>query len=139
MSLPTSPLPASWAVQLALHAALEAAPDLEGVRIHDDVPDEPVFPFVTIGEGRITDYPGLPGAREHEVRVHAYSRWGGRAELKRIEAAVRAALHDARLPLDGHRLSQCRHVFSDVIRRPDQDSFHAAMRFRLVTEEAVAA
>ena len=134
MTLPTATLPAAWAVQTALYAALEAEPALSGVRLHDDVPDEPVFPFVTIGEGRTRDYPGVPGAREHEVRVHAYSRWGGRAELKRIEEAVRGALHDAELPLDGHRLSQCRHVFSDVLRRPDQDTFHAVMRFRLVTE-----
>ena len=134
MSSPASPLPAAWAVQVAVYAALEAAPDLGGVRVHDDVPDEPVFPFVTVGEGRVSDYPGLPGAREHELRVHAYSRWGGRAELKRIEAGVRAALHDAELTLTDHRLAQCRHVFSDVIRRPDQETFHAVMRFRLVTE-----
>ena len=130
----TEPIPAPWAVQAALYRALEAEPALSGVRLHDDVPDEPVFPFVTLGEARAASYAGVPGALSHEVRIHAYSRWGGRAELKRIEASVRAVLHDADLALDGHRLAQCRHVFSDVIRRPDQDTFHAVMRFRLVTE-----
>lgn len=127
-------LPAAWAIQLALYTALEGAEDLSGVRVHDDVPSDPVYPFVTIGEGRIKDYPGIPGAAEHEIRLHAYSRWGGRAELKRIEEAIRQRLHDGDLSLTGHRLAQCRHVFSDVIRRPDQDTYHAVMRFRLVTE-----
>ena len=132
--LPAAPLPAAWAVQLALYGALEAAPGLAGVSLHDDVPADPAFPCLTIGEARCADYPGVPGAREHEVRIHAYSRWGGRAELKRVEGAVRDALHDADLVLVDHRLAQCRHVFSDVIRRPDQDTYHAVMRFRLVTE-----
>ena len=127
-------LPAAWAVQTALYDALGAVPALAGVRIHDAVPDEPAFPFLTIGEARTADYPGVPGAVSHEVRIHAYSRWDGRAKLKRIEGAVRDALHDADLALTGHRLAQCRHVFSDVIRRPDQDSYHAVLRFRLVTE-----
>ena len=133
-TLPGPTLPAPWAVQTALYDALGAAPSLAGVRIHDDVPDDPAFPFLTIGEARVADYPGAPGALQHEVRIHAYSRWDGRAELKRIEGAVREALHDAAFAVPGHRLAQCRHVFSDVIRRPDQDSFHAVLRFRLVTE-----
>ena len=134
MSLPAAPLPAAWAVQTAIYDALGAVPALSGVRIHDAVPDDPAFPFLTIGEARTADYAGVPGAVSHEVRIHAYSRWEGRAELKRIEGAVRDALHDADLPLTGHRLAQCRHVFSDVIRRPDRDSHHAVLRFRLVTE-----
>ena len=127
-------VPAAWAVQTALYDALGASDALSGVAVHDDLPAEPAYPCLTIGEARLRDYPGVAGAREHELRIHAYSRWGGRAELKRIEAGVRDALHDADLPLEGHRLAQCRHVFSDVIRRPDQDTYHVVMRFRLVTE-----
>ena len=131
-------LPASWAVQMALFERLSndagmSAASPNGVRVHDAVPDEPVYPFVTIGEARCEDFPGVPGAKTHEVRIHAYSRWGGRAEVKRLADAIEGALSGG-LALDGHRLVSCRLVFTDVLRRPDQDSFHAALRFRLVTE-----
>ena len=136
-------LPASFAVQTALYAALEADPALaaigtDGVRFYDEVPEDAGFPFVTLGEARVSDYPGIPGARSHEVRLHAYSRWGGRAELKRIEAAIKDALHDADLQIDGHTCEQCRFVFADVIRQPDLDTFAAVLRYRIVTTEAPA-
>lgn len=130
-------LPASWAVQLALYAALEGAPGLEGAQVFDEVPESAAHPFLTIGEAKSSAYDGVDGAREHEVRIHAYSRWGGRAELKRIEGAVRDALDGAALTLDGHRLVSSRFVFADVIRQPDQDTFHAVIRYRLVTEPTV--
>lgn len=130
-------LPASWAVQLALYAALEGASGLEGAGVYDEVPEGAAHPFLTIGEAKTSEYGGVEGAREHEVRVHAYSRWGGRRELKRIEGAVHDALHGAALPLEGHRLVSCRFVFADVIRQPGQDTFHAVMRYRLVTEPTV--
>jgi hypothetical protein len=130
-------LPASWAVQLGLYAALEGAPGLEGVAVHDDVLESARHPFLTIGEARSEPLPGVEGARTHEVRIHAYSRWGGRAELKRLEEAVHGALHDRALPLEGHRLASCRFVFADVLRQADTDTYHAVMRYRLVTEPTV--
>lgn len=134
---------ASWAVQLALHDALTNDPGLaavapSGVGVWDEPPEGVGFPFLTIGEARSGDYPGVAGAREHRIRIRAYSRWGGRAELKKIEAAVTAALDGAALPLDGHAMRQCRFVFSDIFRQPDRGAYQAVMRFRVVTEPSGA-
>ena len=134
----SSALSPAWAVQVGLYQALEASAALRaisatGVGLYDQVPDEPVFPFLTIGEARCEDYPGVPGAREHEVRVRAYSRHGGRRELKEITEAVRTAVEGLTLP--DFRVAQARFVFADVFRQPDQDTFAATLRFRIVTEE----
>ena len=127
----------AWAVQLGLYAALEASEALRavsptGVGLYDQVPDEPLFPFLTIGEARCEPYDGVPNAREHEVRLRAYSRHGGRRELKQITEAVRAAVEG--LSVEGHRVAQARFVFADVFRQPDQDTFGSVIRFRIVTE-----
>ena len=127
----------AWAVQIGLYAALEASAELSavsptGIGLYDQVPDEPVFPFLTIGEARCETYPGVEGAREHEIRIRAYSRHGGRRELKIITEAVRAAVEG--LSVDGHRVAQARFVFADVFRQPDQDTFGSVLRFRIVTE-----
>ena len=133
-----SGLSPAWAVQLGLYAALEAAEGLHalsptGVGLYDQTPDEPVFPFLTIGEARCEPYDGVPGAYEHEVRLRAYSRHGGRRELKEIEGAVRAAVEALSVP--GRRVAQARFVFADTFRQPDQDTFGSVLRFRIVTEE----
>ncbi|WOI53995.1 DUF3168 domain-containing protein [Parvularcula sp. LCG005] len=132
-------LPASWAVQVALYDLLRNDAELQavastGVQIHDSVPDEPTYPFITVGEAKISDYPGLDGAREHDIRLHIYSKWGGRQEVRTITDLLQARLHDAVLPLDGHRLSQCRFAFADIFRPVEAETFHGVARFRLVTE-----
>ena len=129
---------ASWAVQLGLYAALEGSDALSavsptGIGLYDQVPDEPVFPFLTLGEVRCEPYDGVPGAREHEVRIRAYSRHGGRRELKQITEAVRAVVEGLSVP--GFRVAQARFVFADVFRQPDPDTFGSVLRFRIVTEE----
>ena len=132
-------LPAAWAVQLALYDTLTTDPGLasvvpQGVRVHDAVPGDPVFPFLTIGEAKAEDYAGVPGAREHEIRIRAYSRWGGRRELKTIEHAVTERLHGGVLSVEGHRLVSMRLVFADHFRQPDGETFASVLRFRLVTQ-----
>ena len=49
-------------------------------------------------------------------------------------AAARAALHGQPLTLDGHRLINLRHEFSEARRTPDGDTYQGIARFRAVTE-----
>lgn len=130
---------ASWAMQQAVFASLTADPGLQillgdPARIYDAVPAEAVFPYVTIGEIRVRPYPGLPDAAEHDLRLHAWSRYGGRKEVKEIMTAVYGVLQDGALPVSGRRLVSLRYVFADIFQRSDFETFHAVMRYRAVTE-----
>ncbi|HKJ60662.1 MAG TPA: DUF3168 domain-containing protein [Hyphomicrobiales bacterium] len=48
--------------------------------------------------------------------------------------AIRAALDDAELTLDGNRLINLTHQYSDLKRDEDGETWHGVMRFRAVTE-----
>lgn len=132
-------VPAAWSLQMGLYSYLGALPDLAPLlgtpaRIYDDVPHDAVFPFLTLGEGRIHPFAGVPGAREHDIRLRAFSRWGGRYELKQLTDLLDAHLHQGSFALEGHRLVHSRLVFTDIIRPRDDEIFHSLTRFRMVTE-----
>jgi hypothetical protein len=129
---------ASWAVQRGVYAVLRDDVDLQNLlgtpaRIYDDVPEEVLFPYLTLGEVRTKAWSGVPGGQEHDLRLHAWSRYGGRREIKEIMSAVYAALHDEDFPVDGVDLVNCRYVFADMWLRPDNETYHGVMRYRIVT------
>ena len=130
---------AQWELQRAIFSALKVDAGLKAeigdpARIYDDPPEDAAFPYLTIGEARARDWPGVDGGLEHEVRLHAFSRYAGRREVKRIMSAAYDALHEASLTLTGHHLVNIRFVFGDAFRRQDGETYQAAMRFRAVTQ-----
>lgn len=119
--------------RLAADAPLLAL--LGGVHVHDAPPKDAAFPFVTLGEAVVADWSTATEAgTEQSLTLHAWSRAGGRREAFAIAAAVQAALHDAPLALDGHRLANLRATTAEVRREGDGRTFHALVRFRAVTE-----
>lgn len=132
-------LPAAWALQIGLRTHLAGQSALQAVigdpaRIYDEVPEESVFPLLTIGESRIREIDGIEGAAEHDVRINAWSRWGGRKEIKTLTDIVHDALHNTSFSVDGFTVVNCRFVFADLFRRPDADTYQGVMRYRVVTE-----
>ena len=128
-----------WPLQVALYTVLSAHAGLRAElgdppRIHDDPPAPAVFPYLLLGEARVADYPGLPGGAEHDIRLSVFSRHGGRREVKRLLDLAVEALHDARFPVEGATLVQCRFVFADAFRRRDPELFEGVARFRAVTQ-----
>ncbi|MEL6364676.1 MAG: DUF3168 domain-containing protein [Pseudomonadota bacterium] len=135
---------ASWAVQSAVYAQLRADARVQATigdpaRIFDAPPETAVFPYLTIGETRVSDYPGLAGGFEHDLRLYAYSQYAGRREVKRIMSAVYDAIHETAFDVPGFRLVNMRYVFADVLRRREPDTYQGVMRYRAVTEPLVAA
>lgn len=118
-------------------AALEssALQALVGARVYDDPPADVMFPYLTLGrvESRPTDASGRD-ASEFVITLHAWSRHGGRAEALDIIAAVRGALHNAPLALDGHRLVLLLATFADVFRSGDGRTTHGVLRLRAIAE-----
>ena len=129
---------AALALQKAIYAALATdggVGALIGDRIYDGAPRNAAFPYVTIGRTSETDWStSTEDGAEHRLTLDVWSRQSGKSECHAIAAAVRAALHDAALALDGHALVNLRCESIDTARDPDGITFHAVMRLRAVTE-----
>ena len=63
-----------------------------------------------------------------------WSRAQGRREAHAIIDTLRVILHDELFALDGHRLVNLRHEFSEVRRTADGETIHGITRYRAVTE-----
>ncbi|UYO41497.1 DUF3168 domain-containing protein [Rhodopseudomonas palustris] len=131
--------PASVALRAAIHRALitdtALLAALGGPRIYDEPPREAAFPFVTLGEARISDISADDApTQEHQLTLHAWSRQGGHKEAHLITGALLQALDDAPLAPSGHRLVNLRFALADIRREPDGRTYHALVRFRAVTE-----
>lgn len=104
-------------------------------RIYDEPPPDAVFPYVTLGrvETRSAEA-SASAALEHAVTLHVWSRYGGRAEALSIIAALRTALHNAALTLDGFKLVLLLAQFADVFRSGDGRTTHGVLRLKAITE-----
>ncbi len=135
------PTAASTALRAAIHAALIADSSLVnilgGPKVYDEPPRAAVFPYITLGETRIADFSADgEAAEEHQLMLHAWSRQGGHKEAHLIAGALLAALDDAPLTLTDHTLVNLRFAVADIRREADGRTYHAAVRFRAVTEPA---
>jgi hypothetical protein len=130
---------ATAALRAAIHDALVAdgalTAMLGGARIYDEPPANAAFPYVTLGEARVTDFSaGEERLEEHQLTLHAWSRQGGHKEAHGIAGALLHALDDAPLSPDGHQLVNLRFSLADIRREADGRTYHALVRFRAVTE-----
>lgn len=130
-----------WALQTALHAALLADTTLTallgGDKVYDHVSRSRSYPYITFGQSTQRDWStGTETGSEHAVTLHVWSQDGGRQEAGAILDAVRTALHDQPLAVNGHRLVNLRVEASDIRRDPDGETFHGTQRLRATTEPA---
>ncbi|MEA2905557.1 MAG: hypothetical protein QOI12_2944 [Alphaproteobacteria bacterium] len=130
---------AAAALRAAIHDALSTDGALNALRggpkIYDEPPRETPFPYVTLGEARISDFStGSEPGEEHQITLHAWSRQGGHREAHLVAGALLQALDDANLALTDHRLVNLRFALADVRRESDGRTYHALVRFRAVTE-----
>ncbi|WP_152045374.1 DUF3168 domain-containing protein [Aureimonas psammosilenae] len=118
---------------LASDAAITSL--LGGPKIFDDAPERVSFPYLTLGRSTVMDWStGTEDGAEHILTLHVWGRGGGKAETYAIMHEVTTKLHDAHLPVDGHRLVNLQLQFAEARREPDSPNFHGILRFRAVTE-----
>jgi Protein of unknown function (DUF3168) len=132
---------AAAALRAAIHTALSANGALSALlgagKIYDEPPRAATFPYVTMGEARVSDFStGSERGEEHQITLHAWSRQGGHREAHLIAGSLLQALDDAPLSLAGHRLVNLRFATADVRREADGRTYHALVRFRAMTEPA---
>lgn len=130
---------ASLALRRALHdglvghAPLVAA--LGGPKIWDEPPRTAAFPYVTLGEARVSDWStGSSSGHEHALTLHVWSRQGGQTEAQVVAGEIIAALEQVSLDPAGQRLVNLRFATADIRREADGKTWHGVVRFRAVTE-----
>jgi hypothetical protein len=131
--MPQSPDLALQGAVLARLVADTTLPALIGTppRVYDQTPDDPVYPFVQMGQATTRPWGGLCAEGiEHVFTLTCVSRFGGAEEAKAVMAAVRVALDDAVLSLTDNTLVNLRFMF----RAADWRSTFGILRFRAVTE-----
>jgi hypothetical protein len=128
----------SLALQKAIVAALKADPAVVAVvgdRIYDNPPTNPPFPYITIGpDDTLPDRANCYFGDDVTLQIDAWSRSPGFQEVKRAADAVRDALEDAPLTLDGFRLVDITLDAVRTLRDPDGLTSHAAITFKALTE-----
>ncbi len=127
------------ALQCAVVERLASSPDVLAItgpgRIFDRQITRADPPYLVIGAITTTDFStGDDDASEHRFEIEAWTRQNGRRQAVELADAVRAALHDAGLTLDGAVLVNLRHERT-VSRRAPKTALHVArLRFRAMTE-----
>lgn len=124
-------------VQQAIYAALTGASIAAG-RVYDQVPANPVFPYVTIGDEQVLDEStGCGAAWEVFVDIHCWSRpvAGSKLEVKALAATVVTAILGI-ASVAGHLLVGIEHQTTRVFRDPDGKTEHAAITIRALIDPA---
>lgn len=103
------------------------------------VPQNEVFPYVTIGEATFTDR----SSHTHrgfaaEVTIHVWDQSDnrGRKKVQEIQAQIDRLLHTVNICIDGWNIINFRQVFVEVIVDADNVTMHGIQRFNLMIGEA---
>ena len=121
---------AALAVQGDIHAAINDSDLLkvalgDPVRAFDETPEDPIYPYLTYGDMRSTDTSGDAAPQSsHQITIHLWSRYDGRAEVLTLVRAVANSLDDA-LP---HRVLP---LYVDAVRARDGITFHGLLRLSI--------
>ncbi len=134
----------SFALQAAVYRRLAADADLAalvGDAIHDAPlqlsADQMAPDYVTLGEESVrANCTKTSDGALHDFEVTAHSGRDGFDTVKRIAAAVCAALVDAPLDLDAGRLVALRFLRARAERGPSPEKRRISMRFRAVVDQA---
>jgi hypothetical protein len=123
-------------VQGAIVAALSVAPAIAGGRIHDRVPESPVFPYVSIGaEQAIDDSNSCGDGWEVFSDVHVWSRAVGYVEAKRLVAQAVDRIKTI-TAISGFTLVAIEVEDTRVFRDPDGLTSHGVVSTKFIITQA---
>lgn len=129
----------SFELQVAIVTRLKAAAAVTafvGARVYDSVPENPTFPYITVGEGDETsDDADCVDGFEISLDIDVWSRAQGFPEAKKISDEVRKALKSPELTIPTNALVDFRHRQTRFLRDPDGLTSHAVMTFEGFAEQ----
>ena len=118
-------------VQYSLGGTTDVPP-----RLYDAAPEDPVYPYLTYGPLRSEDI----GADDtplkvHQMTLHLWSRYTGRAEVLALLGQVSNALSVSNLvETSGVSVRSAAPIYSDVLRAPDGRTHHGLLRISFTTQ-----
>ena len=124
----------------AVHAALGADVAVQSVlgntpRLYDHAPEDPIYPYLTYGPLRSEDIGGdVSPMTAHNMTLHLWSRYGGRAEIMALTNAVSGVLESGGWQLTEGVLVSANVIFTDNFRAPDGRTLHGVIRFDATTQ-----
>jgi hypothetical protein len=125
--------------RLAADAASDAPGSLKtlGVTgVHDYVPEQREFPYITVLDATEIPRNTQDGyGREVTATVHVWSKYRGNSEGLTIEARVTELFDHRPLGVEGHHVVFVRLQQAQPLRDPDPLIRHVPIRFRIVTEQ----
>ncbi len=105
------------------------------VRLYDDPPPSPIYPFVNFGRHQSRPLDADQAALiEQDVSLHVWSRYSGKTEGFQVLQALREAMQSIPTSLDDHVLIDLRVVFADTLRAKDGRIFQSILRLRALTQ-----
>jgi hypothetical protein len=141
------------AVQIAVYSALSSNSELVALlaarinaagmpAIYDDVTqagdsgDNSAFPYIVIGGDSVLDMStDTSSGGDLGVVVDVWSRYDGKREVKRIQAAIYNALHRAELSVPDHQFIGCDFEQEQpVTLDPDGNTYHGVSMFRVLID-----
>jgi hypothetical protein len=141
------------AVQIAVYSALSSNSELVALlaarinaagmpAIYDDVTqagdsgDSSAFPYIVIGGDSVLDMStDTSSGGDIGVVVDVWSRYDGKREVKRIQAAIYNALHRAELSVPDHQFIGCDFDQEQpVTLDPDGNTYHGVSMFRVLID-----
>lgn len=126
--------------QTALYSAMAASAAVQSLlgsppRLYDHVPPGTAFPYAVFGAIHALPYDTKTETGfEQIVTVDIFSRYRGSKEAKDIMQATYDTLHRAALSVSGAVFVSCEFHSADLTLESDGMTFHAALRFTLITQ-----
>jgi len=127
-----------WHLQKGVASILQGDSDFMALisnKLYQDVPDQPVEPYVVLGDSQDSDDSvQCLDASEIFFDVHVWSKEPGYKQVKTIAARVRKLLHNATVPMDEERCVLIQHRITRTFSDQDIILKHSVVTFHALTE-----
>src|SRR5215813_3932225 len=132
MSDPSLELQAALVSTLKNNAGVQA---VVGQRIYDEVPNNPTFPYVSIGDNQVLpDKADCIDGTEIFWQLDGWARDPHFPVCKQISKAVIAAMDDLPLTIDSYANVVCELNTVNYLHEPDGITRHVAINFRFLIQ-----
>lgn len=122
----------AFALQVALHDRLAAGLPCP---VHDGVPDNSPFPYVTL-DSSVSDAADFLASRKDQrfLYLSVWSQYQGQREVHEIMAAIDGLLHNQPLPLATGHVVGMQVTRKQTSREPGGLTYQGAVTLRVITQ-----
>lgn len=106
--------------------------------VFDHVPQGTDYPFITIGQEKISDFSNLEQqGTEAQIAIFIFTREAGRKKTADIMEKIVTLLRHASLTISGQTMVDCRFISSDIIIENDGLTYKGTLQFNVRMREQI--